>query len=268
MSRWSANIFIRPGLKGLATALCLALALIPCHASAQTDAEWRTSRDGLEYRTVSLSTWPLFASSLTLIRGGPRYTLRVIRSSDFGERRSFVNSLCNKTKAAACINASFFDEQGKPLGILINRGTLFQKLQNGGDTLTAVLAASKDRVRIVHRSAFNPEGILEAVQAGPRLLANGEKITGLKLPLFTSNLSGICIDSSARTILYRVTTSYFGTSLEELQDILRDPQIGCLDAMNFDGGGSSQLYSALDGTNTIDLKGEDSVPVALGLFDS
>jgi hypothetical protein len=50
------------------------------------------------------------------------------------------------------------------------------------------------------------------------------------------------------------------------------PEIGCQEALNFDGGGSSQLFVSGNipghegAVREEDFPGRDEVPVALGLF--
>jgi hypothetical protein len=69
----------------------------------------------------------------------------------------------------------------------------------------------------------------------------------------------------------RVTLGIFGGTLREVQSALLRPELGCVDALNFDGGGSSQLYFSASieghpgGTREEWLPGRDEVPVFLGL---
>ena len=73
-------------------------------------------------------------------------------------------------------------------------------------------------------------------------------------------------------LLIRVSLAMFGSSLREIQNLLLRPELGCFEALNFDGGGSSQMYISGDipghqgATREEDFPGRDEVPVALGLF--
>ena len=171
-----------------------------------------------------------------------------------------------------CINTNFFDEQGKPLGVVINRGILHNKLHRGGGALTAVLYATPKELRIAHRDTFSAQGVVEATQAGPRLLADGRAVEGIKAPILSSNLSGSCIDRNGRLTLYRVASGMFGCTTRQLQELLTHPEIDCIDAINFDGGGSSQLFIGTEAPTGSDqeqeenYQGEDEIPVAIGLF--
>ena len=230
---------------------------------------WKKTPSGLEIFQTNLGGSYLLSSSITLVRA-PLSSFRptVIRANQFGLKRASVKMLCRSAKAVGCINANFFDEQGKPLGLVINRGVIYQKLQKGGDTLTGIVTVSPIDVKIIHRDEFNPSRVIEAIQAGPRLIADKLPVSGLHESIFATDLSGFCIDNSKRIILFRLSAGLFGASLTDLQTFLLSPQIACKDAINFDGGGSSQLFvkGEADFSNEIDIAGNDLVPVALGLL--
>lgn len=240
--------------------------------SAQQDEfkiSWKELNPGLETSQVALHYGTVFSSSIALVRGDSSYSLRAIRASQFGWNRASVKALCKAAGAEACINANFFDEQGRPLGLVVSRGIIYNKMHHGGGTLTGVLYSTDIETRIVHRDSFSFSGAVEAIQAGPRLIASGKPIEGVKDSSSSSNLSGVCIDNNQRLIVFRVSAGVFGGSLNGLQKNLLRPEIGCVDALNFDGGGSSQLFIAADNTaleSDENLSGEDDIPVALGFF--
>jgi exopolysaccharide biosynthesis protein len=207
------------------------------------------------------------------VRAAPnQFALRVIRAVEYGWKKASMKSMCKAAGASVCINSNFFDEQGKPLGVVISRGIQHQKTHNGGGTLTGVIFATSNKVTITHRSQFNPEKVIEAAQAGPRLISEGAPVVGVKDSSNPTNLSIACIDREARMLLIRVSLAMFGSSLREIQNLLLRPELGCFEALNFDGGGSSQMYISGDipghqgATREEDFPGRDEVPVALGLF--
>ena len=110
------------------------------------------------------------------------------------------------------------------------------------------------------------------MQGGPRLLANGAAVPGLRDVNSSSRRAGVCLDKDNRLIFFCVSSSLSGVSLAELQTALRAPGIDCVDALNLDGGGSAQLYvsSELPGSvreaSELSIRGKDEIPVALGLF--
>jgi exopolysaccharide biosynthesis protein len=201
-----------------------------------------------------------------------RFTMRVIRATEHGWKKARVKLMCQTSGASVCINSNFFDEQGKPLGVVISRGIQHQKVHNGGGTLTGVLFATADRIGIAHRSSFDAEKVIEATQAGPRLISEGVPVVGVKDSFNPTNLSIACIDREGRLLLLRVSLAMFGSSLKELQNVLLRPELDCWEALNFDGGGSSQMYISgqipghQGATREEDFPGRDDVPVAIGLF--
>jgi len=170
------------------------------------------------------------------------------------------------------INANFFDEQGKALGLVMSRGIIHQRIHKGGGLLTGILFVTPKNIGIAHRESFLPEGVVEAVQAGPRLVSKGAVVAGLKESSRSSNLSGICIDAAQRIVIFRVTSGVFGGSLHQLQSVLVNRGIGCVEALNFDGGGSSSMYISGEiqghagAVREENFPGTDEVPVAIGLF--
>jgi hypothetical protein len=233
---------------------------------------WERLGNDLERTQFSFNVGALFTSSIVIARSSlTEYRLRTIRASEFGWKRASVKALCKAAGAAVCINSNFFDEQGKALGLVISRGIIHQKLHRGGGVLTGVLLATPKAVRITSRDTFTPAQAVEAIQAGPRLVSDGEPVRGLHDASLSSNLSGACIDKEQRLLIYRVTSGLFGSTIRQLQKLLLDPLLGCVEALNFDGGGSSQLFisSKISGSDPRAeefLTGEDDVPVAIGLF--
>lgn len=261
----------------LATALCLLLAAHiadcePAHAEEQA-LQWSPLAPDLEQANTPLNPDSVLSASVVLIRSSlSRFRVQVIRAGDFGQKRASAKSLCRESGASVCINSNFFDEQGRALGLVMSRGIIHQKIHRGGGTLTGIFFATPKSIGIAHRDLFSPTGVVEATQAGPRLIAEGKIVEGLKESSFRTNLSGVCIDHSGRAILYRATGGVFGSSLPLLQRVLLSPSVGCVEALNFDGGGSSQLYIAGEvpghagAEREENFPGRDDVPVVVALI--
>ena len=223
---------------------------------------WNTITPDLEASETSLSYGLLSSAKIYLYRSTlSRFDFQIIRAQKFGLKTASVKTLCQLARATVCINASFFDEQYKPLGLLIEKGSIIQKIQKGGGVLTGVLQRSRDAVSIIHRDSFSPKNIVEALQAGPRVVSGGIPITGLSEADLSGRRSGVCIDSQKRLLLYGITAPLFGVSMKAVQKRLLEDDIHCVDALNLDGGSSTQLYG-----QPFEITGEDEVPVALGLF--
>jgi exopolysaccharide biosynthesis protein len=241
--------------------------------SSEPGIIWEQLADGLEQTHFQLPSSALLSTSVVAVRASPaRFALRVLRASEFGWKKASAKNLCKASGASVCINTNFFDEQGKPLGVVISRGIQHNRTHNGGGTLTGVLFVTPDTIGIVHRSTFSAERVIEATQAGPRLISEGAPVVGVKDSSNPTNLSLACIDREKRIILLRASLAIFGGSLREVQNFLLRPELGCVEALNFDGGGSSQMYIAAPipghqgATREEEFPGRDEVPVAVGLF--
>lgn len=262
-------------MKGLFTSIARilpALFLLAAALPAQAQVRWTAIGTDLERAMVDISPGTIFSAQLLLLRTTlTEYRVEVIRALDFSQKRASVFEMCKASKAQMCINANFFDESGNALGLIVHRGIQLQDIHRGGKTLTGIFYAARDGIKIVPRASYQPERVLEAVQAGPRILHGKLPVSGIELHS-RSRRSGICIDDRGRLVFFIVASGLLGVSMEELQGALRHADINCADALNLDGGGSSQLYlsstipGAVSGLEDINIITRDDVPVALGLF--
>ena len=256
------------------THFLLILLTVSISAFAEPSASprvWKQIDSDLEMLELPLSSRGVLTSQLVLFRTSlTKYRIGVVRASEWGWKRSTVKRLVQSSNATLGLNANFFDERGDPLGLLIARGAQLQKLRKSGSVLTGVFGVTRSEPFIVNRSDFTSEHVVEAVQAGPRILAGGVPIAGIRESLAPSKRSGVCIDSKKRVIFYITRTDFFGLDIAELQTALLREEIGCRDALNLDGGGSAQLYvSSHDGAPSrkeLAIQGSDEVPVILALF--
>lgn len=248
------------------------LALMVFSSTAFSNDTWFSLAPDLDVKEISIKSHPIFGSNLLFIRTKLKdYQVKVIRAQEYGEKRLDIKQLALKSNAVLAINANFFDENGKALGLVINRGRVFNRLHAGGKTLTGIFQATRKNIKISGRNNIEYHSILEAVQAGPRLLING-LIPETKNSFQNSKRSGICIDKKGRLIIFVTTETFSGITLDILQKVLVSSEIECVNALNFDGGGSSQFFISnkipnLNGRiESRYIPGNDKIPVAVGLF--
>lgn len=250
--------------------------------AAPQSVSWETIVDDLEVTAVSLPFGALFDSNLLILRTAlHNFRLEVVRAQDYGPKRNTVKNIVRHSKAVAGLNGNFFDENGDPLGLIINRGITHKSVHRGGHALTGILQVTRGGASIINRADFRGDNILEALQAGPRILVAGQKVPGLRDTTTLSKRSGVCLDRDGRLLMFSGPTGLGGISLEELQQILVITNIACRDALNFDGGGSAQFYIDTATLNkmiskstrtlsehhkVLEVSGDDTVPVMLGLF--
>ncbi|MCG9895450.1 MAG: phosphodiester glycosidase family protein [Fimbriimonadaceae bacterium] len=165
---------------------------------------------------------------------------------------------------------------GRPMKV--EGGTL---VLSGSGTSAAALAGLKagDSVRITGGiTGFDLGGHEQAVGGGPLILEKGEaKIEvaseGFDAPFSTTRHPRTAVGVTPSGDLWLVVVDgrqagvSRGVSLAELVDVMKE--LGCTDALNLDGGGSSEMVLGGISLNRPSSAGNESRPVANGilLFD-
>ncbi|MFN8391834.1 MAG: phosphodiester glycosidase family protein [Bdellovibrionota bacterium] len=239
------------------------------HAQGGSGFEWRAIEHGFWFGKYELgSPSAVIRSEVYLFKFDPRSfnVVAALATEPAGpdlppgsDLRTFVRQV----GGVAGINANFFDEKGQPLGLLILDSQTRHKLQRGGRVLTGVFSVRNGHFSIEHRDHFKPEGVSLAIQAGPRLIDSGSAVQINADE--TSRRSGIALTKQNEIILYATVLRFPGASLKDIQQMLLDPALGVVDALNLDGGGSSQLFveSFADLQGETFITGGDPVPVGL-----
>ncbi len=194
---------------------------------------------------------------------GYRVSLRE-SSKLLSKPRGAVKDMVLSVGGVAGVNANFFDHLGEPLGLMLpsSRDTN-KKVQLGGRLLTGVFSIKDGLPSVIPRIEFNQTSVSLALQAGPILYLNGAP-TKFTAPSQTSRRSGLAVTKDREVVLFATLLRFPGTSLEDIQSVLNKTGLDISDALNLDGGGSSQFYlQSLGGKEEILISGGDDVPVAL-----
>lgn len=217
---------------------------------------WRSPLPGLEYRSVPLGSASLPA--MHQVRLDPRrFRLGLSVASPLAS----VSALRVARKAAVAVNASYFDDQARPLGYLREGDRLLVPEVATGGAFTGVLVVRPGGARILHRGSFQPGRASLALQAGPRLVAGSAPVPGLQGP--ARRRTGVGLDGRGRYLLF-ATDPMGDLTLEGCRDfLLRGPgALGATDILNLDGG-SSTGFSLEAGRTAVDRPAYSLVPVAL-----
>lgn len=183
-------------------------------------------------------------------------TVRVVdRHHGIKDAGATAGQVCPNHGAA--INASFFAQDLTPLGLIIQDGRrCYPHLKNEGwyGKWGLFLMYNGQPAIIADTDPFPAEAEL-VLQCGPRLVINGA------IPPFKrrgkANRSAVGIDADGR-VLFAVADGWI--TFETWAAILRD-RLHCVDALNLDGGPSTQL--AVRGETPADVPGGWPVPVFL-----
>lgn len=143
-----------------------------------------------------------------------------------------------KMSAVAATNGGYFDPEGRSLGLRITENKRVNDLHPAD---WGVFFVEGKTARIVHtrdykdlRDKGRTHRVLEAIQCGPRLVVAG-KLTKLK-PQWARR-TALGIDRSGRVVL---AVADGELSFRGWQNVWRD-NLNCPNALNLDGGGSTQL---------------------------
>ena len=145
----------------------------------------------------------------------------------------------NDENIILAINANFFDENSHALGLLINDSKLIKKIHRGGSVLTGLFLYRDNSMLISDRNPTLLKDTITGFQSGPRLIVNNKKLK-IKNPKSTTYRSGVCIDKKQNLIIY-TTKNLTTATLPEVQETLLSPNIDCKNALNLDGGDSTQI---------------------------
>jgi hypothetical protein len=181
--------------------------------------------------------------------------LRLIPAGEPATRRR-VTEIVTTYSAVVAVNASFFDTEGRAMGLAVDEGRLIAK---GRRQSWGALVVDDKKARIVLGADVNdPLAYRLVVQGLPRLVVEG-KVPPLKPQL--AERTAVCAEGN--TVVLVVTTKVETTAFARfLASPLDKDGLGCRDALNLDGGPSTQLVVRLP-TLALSLPGGWGVPNAL-----
>lgn len=223
-------------------------------------ARWQPVAPGIEMMTFSVAaphTWD-GRSKVVALRTRPE-RVHVVRGSTLD-----APGWARRTAARAALNGGYFDEKGNSLGLRVCDGRRFGRLHpaNWGVFYIHKNRVGSMRAGILHTRDFTREysslrRIAQAVQCGPRLVVKG-RVTDLKPQ--TARRSGIGITRDGRVVLAVADDVLSFSSWANVW--ARRDLLDCPDALNLDGGGSTQLYLKTK-SRTVSVPGVWPVPDAI-----
>ncbi len=221
-------------------------------------ASWQIdSLDGMVLRRVRFSGQEYFSSNqyIAVLEVSPDSELAMVLAWE--PVRTHTSVMARKHGALAAVNGSFFDmKKHNPICHLRIGGEEIAVNEPGKDTLNrkyyqyGIIVLDSGKVHILHAdSARLWERTLTAsdiMTAGPLLICQGKRLpmrNDLSFVYRRHNRTALGIRSDGTLLLLTVdgrTREAEGMSLDELALTLQ--WLGCCDAINLDGGGSTTMY--------------------------
>lgn len=204
------------------------------------DEGWQTLAPGMLYRDLNgglLNPW----SHIHVFKISPKsHAFSLIMAKDFSKKRASAEEFARRAKGLLAVNGGFFDNQYQPLGLRISN---YEK-KNALKTISwwGVFYIKNHQAYIRSLRDFHPGKNIEfAIQSGPRLLVDGEP---LALKPGIAERSALGIDKDKEVII--LVTENAAMTTAELAKQMQEAPLFCSDAINLDGGSSTQLYAEIE----------------------
>lgn len=221
--------------------------LLSTSTSFAIPTKWRSLEPGIDYTTINQAagfpTGAIHAFRIDL----KYFHLDLALTHNNQRPLKTVKNLVQEHGAVIGINGGFFSPTLMPLGLRIKQGQILYPLKN--TSWWGVFIIKNNKARIMAKNTFQPTNSIKfAIQAGPRLIINGS-VPSLKGGF--ANRSALGITKKGKLIIavtdnLLITTTTFAKILKQS---INNGGLDCYNAINLDGGSSSQLYAQTDNFN-------------------
>lgn len=242
---------------------CVVVALLlTSMAQLANAADWQPIEKGLLYRqgTIETTNGP---APIHLFHIDPHhFQFKLLSAKEMGKASAYVSEYVKHFKPVLAFNGGFFSPRYEPLGLRVNTG---RELSSSKEiSWWSVLVAKQEGLSIVRTADFRLGSTIEmAIQAGPRLVIDGAIPT---LKPGKANRTAVGLQRNGTIIVAIVPAPVSTTQLAE--KLARSESQGgaeCLDAINLDGGSSTQLIAS-SGKFQLKIDGLASVVDAIGIY--
>ncbi|MGC1181395.1 phosphodiester glycosidase family protein [Legionella sp.] len=199
--------------------------------------KWQELSSGIDYQDLAggiLTPWShIYAFRIDLTKN----KLAIVSAKSLALKNASADQFGEHSQALLSVNGGFFDHNFSPLGLRINN----KKLENPLKRISwwGIFYVKNNKASISSLNHFHYDHDIDfAMQSGPRLLIK-KKIPSLKTG--DADRSALGITADGKVIILVSTNAAMSTS--KLARLLKAPPLSCTDAINLDGGSSSQLYA-------------------------
>jgi len=197
--------------------------------------DWHPLAPGIEYLDLgnhALTRW----SHVHVFRVDLKYNqLDLMTAKSLSQDHASMDQFAEHSNALIVLNGGFFDQSYHPLGLRISNQQQLNPLKNvSWWGVFYIKNQTPYLTSLRHYSTKPPPDF--ALQSGPRLLVHGH-IPPLKPGLAERSALGITRDQHVIILV----TEHSLMSTTTLAQLLQSPPLNCKEAINLDGGSSSQL---------------------------
>ena len=233
--------------------------------NVESKTPWMDGPTGLAYRRLKIKRGREFPGlDLLAVRIDPKeYDFRVVAVPQNEIPSSYISSVAAQEGAHFAINGSYFNSDLGILGLAISDGNVVSKMTTVGENRGIFYVDAKGRPGLNHRDNFSTKNVSQALQSGPWLVRGGKRKTTYKNPDHVRRRSAMCVDDDGLLVFIITDTFINGITLPDLAGLMEEEGAGelfCREALNLDGGTSSQMM-LWTGQNTILVRGFINVPV-------
>lgn len=219
--------------------------------------DWRRLATGLSYKQVTVKSGNR-SIFLNVLKVSPKkFALKPVYNADLATAETFAET----SHAIAVVNANFFDTSGRVLGLVKKDNKVVNPKRD--ISWWGVFCVKGSSARVLASKNYQNDACEQALQSGPRLVVGGELV---KIKDEISPKTAVGVTREGDVVI--VATAQF-LSIQKLASTMRDSEknggLGCVDALNFDGGSSTQMQINY-GEFTLSVSGYSKVPVGLGVF--
>lgn len=216
--------------------LFLWLLLLTTNSMADT---WQKLAPGIQYQDLSASLFNPWSHIHVFEIDLKNNKLGILLARQFSKSYASIDEFAKQSHALIAINGGFFDRKYRPLGLRINNHHQENPLKR--ISWWGVFYTKDKKAYVSSYKQFRSTRAIDfALQSGPRLLINGH-IPSLKPGTAERSALGI---TKTGTVIMLITDNTPMTT-KTLAELMKSPPLNCTDALNLDGGNSSQLKANL-----------------------
>lgn len=204
---------------------------------ADTFASWKKINPGVKYQDMAphyLSDW----SHIHLFEVDIRQNqFKLVNHQQLGMRFPSIEQYAGYQHAPLAFNGGFFDMHHRPLGLRISESKQSNAFKNISWWGVFRIQNQKPSIESAKNFKLHPTPEF-AIQSGPRLIIN-KHIPSLR-PGYAER-TALCVLSTEKVAV--IITQNFPMTLRQLAITLQGPPLYCENAINLDGGSSTQFFA-------------------------